>query len=154
MRPISWLHLSDFHLRVRDAWPQDVVLTALCDSIARQREAGLIADFILATGDLAFSGKGEEYALAADFFDALCKASNVPKDRVFVVPGNHDVDRDRQRYCFSGALQHLSSSSHVDSLLGGAEDPRISASRQAHARATALTAPCSARDHRRPPNRR
>ena len=64
MRPISWIHVSDFHMRVSDAWSQDVVLTAMCDDIARQRRERA-ADFILVSGDLAFSGKAEEYASLA-----------------------------------------------------------------------------------------
>jgi len=97
MRPISWLHVSDIHMSVRDAWSQDVVLRAIYDRIEDLRKQGLAADFILTTGDLAFSGKSEAYALARDFFDALCEASSVPKERIFCVPGNHDIDRSRQK---------------------------------------------------------
>lgn len=82
-------------MSVRDAWSQDVVLRAMCDCIDDLRKQGLAVDFILATGDLAFSGKSEEYALVRDFFDALCEASGVPKERIFCVPGNHDIDRSR-----------------------------------------------------------
>ena len=63
MRPICWLHISDLHMSPRDAWSQDVVLRAMCDQIKEQRAKGTAADFILVTGDLAFSGKAEEYAL-------------------------------------------------------------------------------------------
>ncbi len=34
MRPIRWLHISDFHIRVSEAWSQDVVLSAMCEGIA------------------------------------------------------------------------------------------------------------------------
>jgi hypothetical protein len=64
VRPICWLHISDIHMRACDAWSHDVVLKAMCEDIERQRTEGTAADFILATGDLAFSGKTEEYALA------------------------------------------------------------------------------------------
>jgi hypothetical protein len=49
MRPISWLHISDFHLRVSAAWSQDIVLKAMCEDFARQRKGGISADFILAS---------------------------------------------------------------------------------------------------------
>ena len=71
MRPITWHHISDIHLRVRDAWSQDVVLTAMCDRIRQQRGSDTAADFILVTGDLAFSGKRDEYELVAKFFDVI-----------------------------------------------------------------------------------
>ena len=62
--------------------------------------------FIFVTGDVAFSGGARtpatgdgEYALATTWLTRLCGALHVPKERVFVVPGNHDVDRgvDRDR---------------------------------------------------------
>ncbi len=122
MRPICWLHVSDIHMRVSEAWSHDVVLRAMCDDIARQRAAGLRTDFILATGDLAFSGKADEYRLTGTFFDAISASSGVQKERIFCIPGNHDVDRDRQKMCFQGARHTLVSTSHVDSFLTPSED--------------------------------
>ena len=122
MRPICWLHVSDIHLRARDAWSQDVVLKAMCNEITRQRAEGTAADFILVTGDVAFSGKDTEYAMAADFLDALGAAAGVPKERIFCIPGNHDIDRDRQNLCFKGARGFLVVHNRVDELLAGGED--------------------------------
>ena len=45
MRPICWLHISDIHMRARDAWSQDVVLTAMCEQIKQQLAKGVAADF-------------------------------------------------------------------------------------------------------------
>ena len=122
MRPISWLHISDIHLSESAEWSQDVVLTAMCERIKDQRAQGTTADFILLTGDIAFSGKSEEYALASEFLDALCSASDVEKERVYCIPGNHDIDRDRQRLCFRGARAALHDPSRVDAILEGGED--------------------------------
>ena len=47
MRPIRWLHISDFHIRVSEAWSQDVVLSAMCEGIAQQRRQNIKVDFIL-----------------------------------------------------------------------------------------------------------
>lgn len=122
VRPICWLHISDIHMRVCDAWSQDVVLKAMCEHIQRQRSDGTAADFILATGDIAFSGKTDEYALAATFFNALSTASGVPKERIFCIPGNHDIDRDRQKMCFLGARASLQDQNRTDALLATGED--------------------------------
>ena len=122
MRPICWLHISDVHMRVSTAWPQDVVLKSMCDSVARQRTEGTSADCILATGDLAFSGNVDEYKLVAGFFDALSIASGVPKDRIFCSPGNHDIDRERQKMCFRGFHHFIESQNQIDSLLSPGED--------------------------------
>lgn len=122
MRPICWLHISDIHMRVSDAWSQDVVLKAMCDDIARQRKNGVSPDFILATGDLAFSGNAEEYKLVASFFNAVSGASGVPKDRIFCIPGNHDIDRGRQKMCFVGVRHFAQSQNQVDDFLSSRED--------------------------------
>ena len=122
MLPICWLHISDIHLRLDNEWPQDVVLKAMCGHIREQREAGTAADFILVTGDIAFSGKSEQYALAKKFFNDLQASSGVPKERIFCIAGNHDIDRDRQEYCFQGTRNKLRGPSQVDSFLAGGED--------------------------------
>jgi predicted phosphodiesterase len=117
VREIAWLQVSDIHMRQRDEWSQDVVLRAMVDSIRQRRGQGLTLDFILATGDLAFSGKNEEYELVKRFFDELISASGVSKKHIFCVPGNHDVNRDRQTLCFQGARFTLTSSNVVDPVL-------------------------------------
>ena len=95
MPTITWLHLSDLHFKA-DAltkWDQDIVLRSLLeDVVRREEEDGLKPDFIVVSGDIAHSGAPEEYALASAFFDDLLKTTGLDKDRLFVVPGNHDVN--------------------------------------------------------------
>ncbi|ODT05158.1 MAG: hypothetical protein ABS52_00150 [Gemmatimonadetes bacterium SCN 70-22] len=135
MRPISWLHISDIHMRPRDAWPQHVVTTAMYEDI-RAKRPERPADFALVTGDLAFGGKAEEYELVRGFLDELSAASGVPADRIFCIPGNHDIDRDRQRFCFQGARAALQDSASTDAFLGSpdADDFRTLMARQEHYR--------------------
>ena len=93
---ITWLHISDFHIRGGDPYDRDVVLKALVRSVRDYRETkGRKPDLIFATGDIAYSGKAEEYLPATVFFDALLDAAGLEKSHLFVVPGNHDVDRDQ-----------------------------------------------------------
>jgi predicted phosphodiesterase len=109
-------------MRVSDAWSHDVVLAAMCDDIAKNRAAGTLFDFVLVTGDLAFSGNVDEYELARDFLDAISTASGVAKERIFCVPGNHDIDRDRQKLCFKGARSFLESENRLDTMLSPDEE--------------------------------
>jgi 3',5'-cyclic AMP phosphodiesterase CpdA len=102
MRLVRWLHISDIHMRPRDAWQQDIVLNALVEDVKRQRLEGEF-DFILASGDLAFSGKTKEYGMAAGFMPGLGAAAGVPNARIFCIPGNHDIDRSRHKLTFLGA---------------------------------------------------
>ena len=61
---------------------------------ARDRTQTLGAvDAILVGGDIAFRGAPEEYAAALDWLKELSDQCGCPLERVFVIPGNHDVDR-------------------------------------------------------------
>ena len=68
-------------------------MRAMCGAISQQRDEGTRFDFVLATGEVAYAGKPQDYRLAAGFFEAVGAASGVPKASIFCVPGNHDIDR-------------------------------------------------------------
>src|SRR5215831_9016687 len=91
---VTWLHISDFHIRAGDPYDRDVVLRALVESVRHFADNGRAPDLIFATGDIAHSGKAAEYEIATAFFDQLLDAAHLNKNRLFVIPGNHDVDRD------------------------------------------------------------
>lgn len=93
--PVRFLHISDLHLRPKRGkrYDQDRVLRGLIEFLRRDR-ADFPLDLIFVTGDLAYSGKPEEYELVAQLLSALVAETGVPVERVFVVPGNHDVDRE------------------------------------------------------------
>lgn len=93
-KPFRFLHLSDFHLRpgrVR-SFDQDRVLRGLVEFLDNDRQRFPL-DGIFITGDLGFSGKPEEYEIVVDLIKRLLDVTNVAPERMFVVPGNHDVDR-------------------------------------------------------------
>jgi predicted MPP superfamily phosphohydrolase len=94
--PLRWLHLSDLHFVAGDGYAHGVVLEALVTAF---KKGGTLADrrpqLIFCTGDIAQGGKEKEYEAAARFFGELLEATGVPPEAVFLVPGNHDVDRAR-----------------------------------------------------------
>jgi len=91
---VTWLHISDLHLRGGDSYDRNVVLRALVASVGKFRKSGRKPDLIFTTGDVAHGGKEEEYKFATAFFDDLLEAARLERRHLFVVPGNHDVDRD------------------------------------------------------------
>jgi predicted MPP superfamily phosphohydrolase len=97
--PVRFLHLSDVHLRPDRVkrYDQDRVLRGLVEFLERDRESFPL-DLVFVTGDLAQSGRADEYALVADLLRELLRVTNVPPERTFVVPGNHDVDRGVGRW--------------------------------------------------------
>jgi predicted phosphodiesterase len=92
--PVTWLHISDLHIREGDPYDRDVVLRSLVRSVRRFRERDdRKPDLLFATGDIAYSGRPEEYKIATDFLDQILEAAGLSRRRLYVVPGNHDVDR-------------------------------------------------------------
>jgi 3',5'-cyclic AMP phosphodiesterase CpdA len=93
---IRILHLSDLHERgprEAESWRRRRVLgSAWEDNIKTLTEEGPI-DLVCFTGDLADWGLAEEYARATEFFESLRAALGLDRDRIFVVPGNHDIAR-------------------------------------------------------------
>lgn len=100
-RPVRILHLSDFHCRSTSTWDSEPVLRALAESIGAEIGSGRQGpDLVAITGDLAHGGRPEEYRLAREWlktrlWPALTPEGEapLPRDRLLLVPGNHDVDR-------------------------------------------------------------
>lgn len=97
--PVCFLHLSDVHLQTKrvKSYDQDRVLRGLVEFLGRDRAAFPI-DLLFVTGDLAQSGRADEYALVVELLRELLHVTGVPPERAFVVPGNHDVDREVGRW--------------------------------------------------------
>lgn len=111
---LTWLHLSDFHFREKATWSQDVVLKSLLEDV-RARYVGTRApDLLFLTGDIAFSGKRAEYLLAEVFVAELREVLKMPPGRICIVPGNHDIDLDREEDAFAGARAVLKNVEEVD----------------------------------------
>ncbi len=103
MNTFTWLHLSDFHFRTDNSpkgkvedFNREIVLNSLLDDLQTYPgENGLKIDFIVITGDIAFSGRDDEYECAIHYFEDVRKIFDLPKKRVFIIPGNHDVNRTK-----------------------------------------------------------
>lgn len=96
MEKLVLVHLSDIHFTgssgsVHDV-DQNVRDELLRDVAALTKQLGS-ATGVLVTGDIAFSGRKEEYQHAAAWLRIVCDAVGCEEQNVAVVPGNHDVDR-------------------------------------------------------------
>lgn len=87
------LHLSDIHIRsARDPILEKGGKIAAC-IYSELNTASAV--FVVVSGDIAYSGKSEQYKAATDFFislrNSLLDEKNIPVHFVFA-PGNHDCD--------------------------------------------------------------
>jgi len=90
------LHISDLHINdaKEDKFDRSVVLEPLIKRVKEDQDKNNFhPEIIVVTGDIAFKGIKAEYDLAKVFFDDLLAALDLENNRLFVVPGNHDVNR-------------------------------------------------------------
>lgn len=97
----SWLHLSDMHFGHRDIkhrWDQKLVLEALHRDILQLDSFGIPKpETMFVTGDIAFSGAADQYADAQVWLNKVAATHAIARERIFIVPGNHDIDRNVDR---------------------------------------------------------
>lgn len=92
------LHISDIHFRfpvcTNLEYDADLPFRTMMvqDVLDRVKDLGPVGA-ILVTGDIAYCAHPDEYQAAFDWLMELARAGQCPRERVFVVPGNHDVDR-------------------------------------------------------------
>src|ERR1022692_243320 len=114
---LQFLHISDLHAKgahemepwrrrrvLGDAWLRNL-------ETLRQQQGGL--HFIFFTGDAVQSGKPDVYAETTGFFQALCDAFDIGLERLFLVPGNHDIDRAVQKNAWEPMRMRLATSTDV-----------------------------------------
>lgn len=96
---LRWLHLSDFHVG-KDSYAQRKLFNHILNHVADKLQAGFAPDFIFITGDIANHGLETEYScFVNEFLAPLQKVLGADvKNRIYMVPGNHDVDRRKNRF--------------------------------------------------------
>ncbi|KZL92819.1 SAVED domain-containing protein [Clostridium magnum] len=85
-----WLHLSDLHSYCSGIKTK-VMRDALINEVEELNNEEKF-DFIIITGDI--SDKDSGYDLAEEFILDLIYKLDIAKERVFIVPGNHDLSRN------------------------------------------------------------
>ena len=94
MRNIRWLHLSDFHTG-KDKYAQIKLFQKIHAHMKQMKEEAVIPDMIFITGDVANQGLKEQYdAFIEEFLLPLVDIYD-PLPAIYIVPGNHDVDRKK-----------------------------------------------------------
>lgn len=91
-------------------------------------------ELVFVTGDVAFKGDAAEYAQSRDWLHQVLGILGLTPDRLFLVPGNHDVNRkvDSGKSGIKRLLTSLRSGSEpLDSVLQDGEDQENLASRMA-----------------------
>jgi hypothetical protein len=120
MGRVRILHISDLHERAgreKEQWRRRRVLGEAwlrhLDELADEAPI----DVLLFTGDAADWGQPAEFACATEFLGATLERLGLGPDRLFVIPGNHDVDRNVEADCWRSLRKALA---NTPDLLGAA----------------------------------
>lgn len=88
---LRWLHLTDLHIGKQNE-SQQIALGSLLTAIETSSSKKPF-DIVFLTGDLAYSGKEEEYDLLKQLLIDPLRNNLLFKNAIFVAtPGNHDLD--------------------------------------------------------------
>jgi hypothetical protein len=95
---LTWLHLSDFHAG-KDVVDQTRIYKKIAEEARQHCESAGLPNFVFITGDIANKGQNDEYKLyEKTFLDPLVeKLGEDLIGKIFIVPGNHDVDRTKAK---------------------------------------------------------
>lgn len=122
---LTWIHLSDLHMELTDTFNRNIVLEALWRDIGDFVSRGIRPDFIAFTGDVSYHGLAQEYELAIkEFFDPLLAVAKIPKERLFVIPGNHDVNR-KKTIMIKDPIPMMRSEDDIRKLLESADEREL-----------------------------
>ena len=89
---IRWLHISDLHFN-----NDDMSTVSMREELSKYlRKNNIRCDYIFCTGDIrtANASPNNFSDEAAQYLIDLCTAVGITTDRLFIVAGNHDVDRN------------------------------------------------------------
>ena len=90
------LLLSDSHISTPSSLDSENVFDPLFEDLKKFFDKGYLPSLIIFSGDLANTGKAEEYIEAENFLKNIsnCFEKEYGEIPILLVPGNHDVDRD------------------------------------------------------------
>ncbi|MDC7815661.1 metallophosphoesterase family protein [Pseudomonas sp. BLCC-B112] len=110
MSELKWLHLSDFHFGKKpdSTYQQPLVTRKLIEHVINRSAKEGPPDLVFITGDIANSGQPSEYILFNEhvIYPLLAHFGYDFIEKIFLVPGNHDVQRGVERNF--GRDEHLS----------------------------------------------
>jgi len=90
MPTVRWLHISDLHLN-RQATESRRLRRALPVYL---KDLALDFNYVFCTGDLRYAPDGTFSEDTIPYLQSICDAVSVPLENLFIVPGNHDIERD------------------------------------------------------------
>jgi predicted MPP superfamily phosphohydrolase len=130
-KTFTWIHISDLHFRQGGEASSEAEKEIVCDGLLADaqevtKQVGP-PDAVFVTGDVAFKGNSAEYDKATEWLAKMASVLSLTPSKIYVVPGNHDVDRRLATGRLSRRVLHehlRKNPDAVDELLKNPDDLR------------------------------
>jgi HEAT repeat protein/predicted MPP superfamily phosphohydrolase/energy-coupling factor transporter ATP-binding protein EcfA2 len=126
--PLHILHISDIHYSAENDPPITRIFHEFLKDIKKWREQHHNEPIhaICLTGDIAFSGQKDQYASIHKRINEILKVSGCSQDRLFLIPGNHDVHEYNKfpEECKKIMKKAVKDDTHIDRILNDFEKYR------------------------------
>lgn len=127
-KTLKILHLSDLHLDKDHLRDQRVVLKALFQDISETVSQQGPYSLVFFTGDLVAKGgysDENKSAVVSEFIVPLLSAAQIEPDRLFLIPGNHDVNLKSQAGLIASAQKSIRCDDDAAAYLKDAISPGL-----------------------------
>ncbi len=119
---IGILHLSDIHVSSSSKSTVQRLVKLLQEDLLKMKEAhDFSVDAICITGDLISSGDCAEEELQivlSDFIQPLLESEAISENKIFIVPGNHEIKRSKiVDFIETGLLSTLTTEDKITNLM-------------------------------------
>lgn len=109
---LNILHLSDLHITEKHFYDQQHVLNKLFLDLKSLRDTGQQYDLIFFSGDLIARGdysEANKEFVRKQFIAPLLEATGLSSDKLFITPGNHDLETSKVPDILMPAFENLNS---------------------------------------------
>lgn len=121
---LNILHISDFHFQKGKTKEYQNRTSEMISSISGKK-----IDFIVFSGDLVFKGENSYTEASSVLIDDLLKNLNLTKDKILIVPGNHDLNRKNELQMVKDSIEQKRSSEDIEVFCSDVEQLKASLSR-------------------------
>ncbi|MBQ4901248.1 metallophosphoesterase [Paenibacillus sp. Marseille-P2973] len=110
---VNFVHISDLHLHFKN-YDSEKMRRELVTYISELSNT-INFDMLIVTGDLTHKG-GKFTPDITEFLNSLIDSMKISKEKVYIVPGNHDLKRDDVRGLMIEGIKNIKSGDPSDQL--------------------------------------
>ena len=118
------LHISDFHFQKGKSKEFQTRVNKMISVLIGKK-----IDFIVFSGDLVFKGENSYTQASSVLIDTLLNKLQLSKDKILIVPGNHDLNRNGELQMVKDSIDQKKTSGEIEDFCSNPDQLKASISR-------------------------